>query len=552
MFRMLRTASPRQEKSFRRYLIRWTFLSIPVGIITSLSVVLLVLATESMWNLLYGHQVPRTLIVIVPAIGGLVSGYIASRTVMGASHGAELIIDALQKYGGVVPLLTAPIGFLTSLVTIGSGGSAGLEGPSLHIGGTMGSVVGSKAGLSTRDRRILILCGAAAGISAAFKAPLTGAIFALEVPYKNDLEHAAVAPALVSSVISYIIFVLILGSEPLFVVTPINFAYYDIPHFIFQGVFSAIIALVFVKFFKRTNDLFHSVKLPIALKAGLGGLVVGLLGIATPQVLGIGYEGIQQMLTKNLQIEYLVMLLALKIVATSFTLGSGGNGGVFIPTVFIGTAAGSIFGKVFAPHSAPMFEVLGMASLLAASLKVPIAAVAFISETANPSYIIPAIITSVVAYVASGGMSLYSHQQVAKPTLVDVTAQEIMDSQRARYKFVAVDSNSTLEDITREIFRHHQKVFPVVARNELAGVISISDMMKVPRQDWKKVVVSDIMTRKDIIKTTPEQSVSEIVRLMGAKGIEMIPVVESKASSRIVGAIYRYDILHTIDEQTFE
>ncbi|MGC8961807.1 MAG: chloride channel protein, partial [Candidatus Bathyarchaeia archaeon] len=138
--------------------------------------------------------------VLIPTVGGLIAGYLASKTMIGAVHGAEMIIASLHKYGGRVPFLTAPIGFLTSLATIGSGGSAGLEGPSLQIGGTIGSAVASKAKLSTMDRRILMLSGAAAGISAAFRAPLTGAIFAMEVPYKNDLEHEAAVPALISSV----------------------------------------------------------------------------------------------------------------------------------------------------------------------------------------------------------------------------------------------------------------------------------------------------------------------------------------------------------------
>ena len=546
MFNMMKSFRKMVGKSFWRYLLRWTLLSIPTGIITGLSIVLLVVSTEYAWNVWYG-KIPKWLIVFIPSMGGLIAGYIASKTMIGVVHGAEMIIDALHKYGGQVPFLTAPIGFLTSLATIGLGGSAGLEGPSLQIGGTIGSALASKAKLSTMDRRILMLSGAAAGISAAFRAPLTGAIFAMEVPYKNDLEHEAAVPALTSSVTSYITFILILGSKPLFKTSTVSFTYSDVPFFILQGLFSAAVSLTYVVIYNDIGDVFHRLRLPIAIKAGIGGLLVGLTGFVSPHVLGVGYPGIQHMLNRDFSLEYVVMLLVLKIIATSFTLGSGGNGGVFIPTVFIGAATGAIFGMTVTPNKLGLFETLGMASVLAASSKVPIAAVAFVAETTTPTYIIPAIICSTVSYLVSGGVSLYSHQQVVKPTLVDATIGEIMEE-----KFISVNANSSLEDVAREVFRHHHKVFPVTIGDTLVGVISISDIIKIPRENWKITPVSDVMTKGRILTATPDQSVSEIVATMGKRGIAMVPVVDSKKSARLIGVIYRYDILHAIEERRLE
>jgi len=528
-------------------MLRWTLLSIPTSIVTCLGIVLLVSSTEYMLSLFYGAQMRNPLIVFLPAVGGLIAGYIASRTTITALHGVDMLVNALNKYGGSVPYLTAPIGFLTSIVTIGSGGSAGLEGPSLQIGGTVGSTVASKFGVSSRDRRILVLSGAAAGISAVFKAPLTGAIFALEIPFKNDLEHEAVIPALISSVFSYIIFVLVLGAEPLFKTTMVSFTYQDIPFFILQGIFSAAIAIIYVKFYHEAGDLLHRIKLPMAVKASLGGLAVGVIGLAAPQVLGIGYSGIQGMLDRSFPLYYVVMLLVLKVIATSLTIGSGGNGGLFVPTVFIGTATGSIFGMLCMPRECVLFEILGMASVLAASSKAPLAAVAFVAETTNPSYIIPAIIASVVAYLASGGVSLYSQQLVTRPTLVDAIVEDVMEE-----SFVTVNVDSSLDDVAREVFRHPHKVFPVLASGKLAGIVSISDMMGVPRQKWGRTKVSEIMTKNDILTATPKQSVSDVVTIMGAKGIAMVPVVDSEDPSRIIGVIYRYDILKAIDERKLE
>ncbi|MGC8850192.1 MAG: chloride channel protein, partial [Candidatus Bathyarchaeia archaeon] len=430
---------------------------------------------------------------------------------------------------------------------IGSGGSAGLEGPSLQIGGTIGSAVASKAKLSTMDRRILMLSGAAAGISAAFRAPLTGAIFAMEVPYKNDLEHEAAVPALISSVTSYITFILILGSEPLFKTSRISFTFSDVPLFILQGVFSAVVSLAFVVVYNKIGDMFHRLRIPIAVKAGIGGLMVGLIGGISPYVLGVGYPGIQHILNRDFSLEYVVMLLILKIFATSFTLGSGGNGGVFIPTVFIGAASGAIYGMAVAPNKLVIFETLGMASVLAASSKVPIAAVAFVAETTTPTYIIPAIIASTVSYLVSGSVSLYSHQQLVKPTLADATVGEIMEE-----KFVTVDARSSLEDVAKEVFRHHHKVFPVISGDRLVGVISISDMMKIPRENWRTTLVSEAMSKKRILTATSDQAASEIVAAMGKRGIAMVPVVDSKKSAKLVGVIYRYDILHAIEEYRLE
>jgi CIC family chloride channel protein len=534
------------KKKFWRYLLRWTLLSIPTALATSFGIVLLVLTTESMWNMIYDGRIPRPLIVFIPAVGGLIAGYIASRTTVTALHGVDMIVNALHKYGGNVPYLTAPIGFLTSLVTVGSGGSAGLEGPSLQIGGTAGSAVASKLKVSARDRRILVLCGAAAGISAVFKAPLTGAIFALEIPYKNDLEHEAVIPALISSVVSYITFILILGGEPLFKVATVSFTYQDVPIFILHGVFSAVVGVLYVKFYHKTGDVFHRIKLPIAVKAGLGGLAVGIIGLVAPHVLGIGYAGIQGMLDRSFPFEYVIMLLVLKILATSFTLGSGGNGGLFIPTVFIGTATGTIFGMLLMPNETRLFEILGMAGVLAASSKAPLAAVAFVAETTNPSYIIPAIISSVVAYLASGGVTLYSQQQIVRPTLAETMVEEVMEEQ-----FVTLNVTSTLDDLANEVFRSHHKVFPVLDTGTLAGTVSISDMMRIPRHEWPKTKVSVIMEKR-VFTANPEESVSEVVATMGARGIAMVPVVDPKNSSRMIGVIYRYDILHAIDERKLE
>jgi CIC family chloride channel protein len=334
--------------------------------------------------------------------------------------GTELVIESYHFRSGFLSLKDTISKTLASVITISFGGSAGLEGPSLLLGGGISSFITRKLGLNQKDLKKLFLCGAAAGFSAIFKAPLTGILLALEIPYKRDIETMVFVPASIASITAYFVSIATFGTETIFpspMLLPIHTPI--LIHAVILGVLAALIALIFIKVLEGINIAIERLtkKIPMLYITILGGLILGIIGLFYPEVLGLGYETICKMTTTklgNMSLIMLISLLIFKIIATSITLNFGGSGGLFIPTLYIGGVLGLIYAQVLNIEPLTSCVMLAMAAMLAAANKTFLTSIALVAETIGPGLIIPTVISAAVGYFITGSISLYKSQLLSK------------------------------------------------------------------------------------------------------------------------------------------
>jgi CIC family chloride channel protein len=305
-----------------------------------------------------------------------------------------------------------------SVATLGTGGAMGLEGPSLFMGATLGARVQARLPRMFRgaDRRVLMVAGAAAGVAAIFKAPATGAIFALEVPYQDDLARRMLLPALVSAALGYVAFVAVNGTEPLFpIVGHPEFDFRDLAGAAALGVAAGLAARGFaalIRWAKRLSSAHHPVlRIPTA---GLGLALLftaGRLSTGESLVLGPGYEAIAWALDPTHAVWLVLVVLALRCLATVGTVAGGGAGGLFIPLVVAGALMGRAVGGAVHALDTTLFVVVGVSAFLGAGYRVPLAAVMFVAEaTGRPGFVVPGLLAAVAAELVMGGSSVTAHQ----------------------------------------------------------------------------------------------------------------------------------------------
>ncbi len=330
--------------------------------------------------------VPGWRVVIGPAIGGVIVAlvvYLWAREARGS--GVPEVIDAVARQGSVMQSRTIVAKALASAFCIGSGGSAGREGPVIQIGGAIGSVLGQRFNLSSEELRVLVGCGAAAGIGATFNAPIAGAIFALEI-ILVDLSLSTVAPVMLASVLGTVVSRAILGNYPLFQVPSYPWYFAELPSYLILGAGAGLVAVSFTLSVHKMEELWNSVPVPGYCTAAVGGLIVGGLGLYVPQIMGLGYPSIERILRGQELGSLILLMLPLKILATSITLGSGGSGGILSPSFFFGAAFGSLFGMgmnaAFPELAAPQgaYALVGMCAVVSGTTLAPMQAVVMVLE----------------------------------------------------------------------------------------------------------------------------------------------------------------------------
>ena len=344
-------------------------------------------------------------VIVIPAIGGFIVGllvYFFARETKG--HGVPEVMLAVAVGGSKIRPRVAAMKALVSSICIGSGGSVGREGPIVQISSALGSTLGQLFSLSEDKKRILIACGAAGGIAATFNAPLAGIFFGLEVilrEYGTRYFSSVVLSAVTATVISRTF----LGSSPAFVTPPYELSSsYDILFYFVLGLLAAIIGWLFIKVLYKCEDIFDAIKIPSFLKPAIGGLILGLIGLYFPQIFGVGYPSIEKILNGQLGPILVFALIGLKLIATSLTLGSGGSGGVFAPSLFIGAMLGSSFGSLLhlvfpgISVSPGAYALVGMAAVFAGAAQAPISAILILFEmTGDYKIILPLMVACVIS-----------------------------------------------------------------------------------------------------------------------------------------------------------
>ncbi len=346
----------------------------------------------------------RYYVIIVPAVGGLLVGpliYYFAHEAKG--HGVPEVMLAVATQGGRIRPIVAVIKAIASAITIGTGGSAGREGPIVQIGSALGSTVGQALHLSDDRVRTLVACGAAGGIAATFNAPIAGAVFAIEV-IVSDFAVGNFASIVISAVTASVISRVFLGADPAFLVPHYAMvSAWELVFYAVLGILAAVVGTAYVLLLYRIEDIFDDWKIRDYLKPAIGGLAVGAIGLLAPQTFGGGYDIIGQALLGQMAWTFLLVLVLLKIVATSFTLGSGGSGGVFAPGLFIGAMLGGAFGQGIS-HLFPVitaspgaYALVGMAAVFSAAARAPLTAILIVFEMSGDYRIIlPLMLATVI------------------------------------------------------------------------------------------------------------------------------------------------------------
>jgi len=422
-----------------RFLGKWILIGGLIGIVAGLGAVLFTHAigwsTEFFLGRIVGYMPPMPvgegspvqeamkrpwLLPVVTTIGGLLSGIIVFRFAPEAEgHGTDAAIDAIHHKGAVVNPKVPPVKLVASAITIGSGGSGGREGPAAQISAGFASLLSGWLKLTAADRRIAVAAGMGAGIGAIFRAPLGGSLMAAEILYLHDLEAEVLIPSLIASIVGYSVYGAIEGFDPIFGAQP-DLAFHDpvtLVWYALLGVAAGLVGLLYAKTFYGVSGLFHHLKLPPWLKPAIGGLLVGLMGLMVKGSIHTGYGWVQISMTQELLTLPLWVVIVLpfaKILATSFSIGSGGSGGIFGPGMVIGGMLGATFwrlGNGHLPHlpggPAP-FVIVGMMALFGSIAHAPFAVMLMVAEmTGNLSLLAPAMIAIAVATLLVGDHSIY-------------------------------------------------------------------------------------------------------------------------------------------------
>lgn len=512
----------------------------------------------------------RWMLLILPAVGGIFSGWLVYTFAPEAEgHGTDAAIDAYHNKGGFIRNRVPFIKTIASVITLTTGGSGGREGPIAQIGAGFGSFLASRLKLSNRERRIMLAAGIGAGIGSIFRAPLAGALFASEVLYSEpEFESEVIIPAGISSVVAYCLFSLFFGWGSLFhspefmFKNPLELGPYIVLALVLVGL-----SFLYVRIFYGITGLFKSLNIRDHFKPALGGLLTGVIGFFFPYTLAFGYGYAQQAIYSQLTIPFLLALAFGKILTTSFTIGSGGSGGVFGPSIVIGGAMGGVVGMVF--HrimpglviDSGAFVVVGMAGFFAAVSSAPISTIIFVSEMTN-SYelLLPSLFVCSVSYIASKKWGIYIKQVKSRAVspahagefLVDVLqAMKVSDLMHLMRKVDTIPEDMPFLEFKRFFSSTKQHHFPVVDKNNrLVGIFSGTDVRGVlfSPEIEHLVVMRDIATT-DVVYTTASEDLNTVLRKFTTKNIDSLPVVAEKDPDILLGMLHRRDLIAFYNRQ---
>jgi CIC family chloride channel protein len=504
-------------------------------------------------------------IILIPAIGGLFVGLIIhffAREAKG--HGVPEVMAAVAAKGGRIRPRVVLAKIMASAICIGSGGSVGREGPIVQIGAAMGSAMGQRFKLPDEWLRTLVACGAAGGISATFNAPIAGVFFALEVILGRFISRSF-GFVVVSSVVADVVAHALLGKEQSFLVPAYELvSAWEIPLYVLLGIIAAFVALVFVYVLYKSEDMFDAWKFPEYVKPVVGGLVVGLIGLYSLDLLGVGYGGVEKALTGNIEPTWdlvwvtLLFLGGLKIVATSITIGSGGSGGIFAPSLFMGAVFGGAFGELvnwlFPGITAPpgAYALVGMAAVFSGAARAPITSIIILFEmTRDYEIILPLMLAVVISTIVSRGVmrdSIYTAK--VRRSGVDLRRhgeedlmRTIRVSEAMTRDFPTVTLGTPVSELVTKLSRTGHHGFPVVDdEGRLAGVVTLADVEAAPTDAITDLKVEDIATTSPIVAYA-NQSLYEALIRVGAKDVGRIPVVDREDPTRLLGVLRRHDII---------
>jgi CIC family chloride channel protein len=477
-------------------------------------------------------------------------------------YGFPSFLEKVNIRDGIIRLRTILLKIIAPSITIGSGGSAGVEGPIAQIGGGIGSLIGQFFNVSGNRMKLLIAAGAAGGIAATFNAPIAGVMFASEIVLLGNFELTSFGAIVVASGMATVVSRIYYGSNPAFIVPQYDIVnLFETPFYLLLGAVIGPVAVIYIRIFYRVKDWFDRININPYLKPLIGALTVGSIGIVFPQILGDGYEYIEQAFRGNMVFSVMILLIFAKIVATSFTLGSGGAGGVFAPALFIGAMTGGAVGTILHSllpgyiSSPGAYSMVGVGAFLAAVTHAPLTGMFLLFElTGNYKIILPMMFAtttgtfvahrlfreSIDTYeLARKGLNIHAGKEVTLLSAIKVN--DVM-----RRHFTTVRDRVNLKEFMELVIEGGGGFYyPVVdSRGEMVGIISLQDVRKVLFEDYiKEVVTVGELCTEDVLVLYPDDNLTTAMRHFATMDIDEIPVVSRENPRKVVGMLRRGDVI---------
>lgn len=509
-------------------------------------------------------------LIIIPIIGALITGpiiYFFAHEAKG--HGVPEVMLAVALRGGKIKPQVGIVKAITSAICIGTGGSVGSEGPIAQIGSALGSSIGQFLKLNEERTKTLVACGAAGGIAAIFNAPIAGAIFAMEV-ILNRISSVYFGAVVISAVIADSIAHFFMGDFRTFLIpqyfleSPWELLLYSL-----LAILAAIASVGFSRLLYITEDFFDQIKIPAWIKPSIGALLLGILGIFTfktadgfPRIFGVGYESMTPALFGEFSLQVAFLLFILKLLATLFTLGSGNSGGIFAPSLFMGSMLGASFGNwatTAFPHittGAGAYALVGMASFFSGATHAPMTAILILFEmTNNYQLILPLMLASVLSTIISRILSkdsiytlkltrrgIHLSQTQDVDVMQGITVGEVMT-----IDFIPIKSNQTIEDLHNLFTRTRLSGLPIIDSQEnLIGVVTAGDLQNAEGLE-KPPDLTFIASMGELLVAFHNEPMWQAIFRMSTHNISMLPVVDKENPNKIVGMLYRQDVIKAYD-----
>jgi CIC family chloride channel protein len=519
------------------------------------------------------------LLLFIPPIGGLLSGWIVFRYAPEAEgHGTDSVIAAYHHKQGAMRGRVPLVKIIASAITLGTGGSGGREGPIAQIGAGFGSVIARLLRMRVAERRILLAAGMGAGIAAIFRAPLAGALFASEVLYRSpEFEPEVIMPAAISSVVAYSTFGIFFGWDPLFLTPSLVFNNpWQLVPYTLLAASMALLAMIYTRTFGFMGYLFKRMRLARNLRPALGAGLSGLIGVGlfylvgrNPQVLSVlsfGYGVLQDAMQDavhdpaRLSIAVFAAVALGKILTTSLTIGSGGSGGVFGPSMVIGGSAGAAMGLLFQYVWPQMniqpisFMIVGMAGFFAAAAKTPFSTLVMVCElTGDYRLIVPALWVCTLAFFLSDEQSLYDSQIESRnlsPAHQGAFVREALAGRKVAQVLSLTSSveplrsNESLQAVIERFNTSPELILPVVSdEGRLEGVVNLHELYwSANRRDALPWLLAADLMHDGVKPLTPDESLERAIELFAELDLPALPVVRTQQGQEFVAMVGRSDI----------
>lgn len=513
----------------------------------------------------YMMGIPWYMKLGLPIVGAVLVGIITTRFAAEAKgHGVPEVMAAVGTKGGVIRPRVAAAKVLASAICIGTGGSAGREGPIVQIGSAVASSLGQFLKLSPRRLKTLVGCGAAAGIAATFNAPVAGMLFALEI-ILGDFGMSQLSPIILASVVATAVSRMHLGDIPAFVVPEYSLqSPFELVHYALLGLAAGVVAVMFTTSLHSTEMFFKRVRLPDWLKPTVGALIIGLMAVfGLPHIFGVGYDLIEAALRGELALSLLAILVLAKIVSTSATLGSGGSGGIFAPSLYMGAMLGGVvwYGAhfltpdlVFPNHGA--YSLVGMAAVVAGTTRAPLQAILILFElTGGYEVILPLMLSSIIAVLVgrllykdsiytvklrSKGIVLKQGQEVN--VLKEILVEDVYRTEKATVPY-NMRLRPLMDTVSDTSF--HSTLFVLNKEQKLSGFVSFHEIRQVL---FDIEALEPVLVVNDIADRNPatvhlDDNLDTVMRLFGTKNLDELPVVSKSDPTELIGSIHRADVI---------